>query len=273
MWQCLATSCADQSIAPTFSFVLEALLARAMDSALIGLTATPGRTWNDVDEDRRLAEFFGRKKVALEIPGYDNPVDHLIDEGYLARPNFRSLRVSSGVLTDGDRARLADDLDVPGDVLAKLADDEIRSVRIVRALEDLARRHTRIILFATTVEHAERLAVVLQARGVQTRAITGTTPSSERQASIRWYRSPADEVRVLANFGVLTAGFDAPRTSAALIARPTKSLVLFSQMVGRATRGPRAGGNAEAEILTIVDTSLPGFGDMGQAFQNWEDVW
>ncbi len=45
----------------------------------------------------------------------------------------------------------------------------------------------------------------------------------------------------------------------ALIARPTKSLVLYSQMVGRAIRGPRAGGNREAEIVTVVDTALPGF--------------
>jgi superfamily II DNA or RNA helicase len=71
----------------------------------------------------------------------------------------------------------------------------------------------------------------------------------------------------------LTAGFDAPRTSAALIARPTKSLVLYSQMVGRAIRGPRAGGNKEAEIVTVVDRGLPGFGSVAEAFNNWEDVW
>jgi hypothetical protein len=57
------------------------------------------------------------------------------------------------------------------------------------------------------------------------------------------------------------------------LARPTKSLVLFSQMIGRATRGPRAGGNAEAQIVTVVDTALPGFGRISDAFQNWEDVW
>lgn len=78
---------------------------------------------------------------------------------------------------------------------------------------------------------------------------------------------------MLCNFGVLTTGFDAPNTSAAIIARPTKSLVLYSQMVGRATRGTKAGGNETCEISTIVDTKLPGFGDMAEAFTNWEDVW
>ena len=90
---------------------------------------------------------------------------------------------------------------------------------------------------------------------------------------IQRYKNNDPEPRIICNYGVLTAGFDAPRTSAAVIARPTKSLVLYSQMVGRATRGPRAGGNAEAEIVTVVDTNLPGFGDMATAFGNWEDVW
>lgn len=78
---------------------------------------------------------------------------------------------------------------------------------------------------------------------------------------------------VLCNFGVLTTGFDAPNTSAAAIARPTRSLVLYSQMVGRATRGPKAGGNRTCEISTVVDIDLPGFNDITEAFTNWEDVW
>ena len=78
---------------------------------------------------------------------------------------------------------------------------------------------------------------------------------------------------ILVNFGVLTTGFDAPSASAVVIARPTQSLVLFSQMVGRAIRGPRAGGTETCEIVTVVDPSLPGFGDVAAAFLNWEDVW
>jgi superfamily II DNA or RNA helicase len=78
---------------------------------------------------------------------------------------------------------------------------------------------------------------------------------------------------VICNYGVLTTGFDAPKTSAALIARPTRSLVLYSQMVGRAIRGERAGGNKSAEIVTVVDPELHGFGDVSAAFTNWEDVW
>ena len=90
---------------------------------------------------------------------------------------------------------------------------------------------------------------------------------------IRKFKSNRETLLVLCNYGVLTTGFDAPQTSAAVIARPTKSLVLYSQMVGRVTRGPKAGGNKSAEVVTVVDTNLPGFGSVVDAFYNWEDVW
>jgi hypothetical protein len=44
-------------------------------------------------------------------------------------------------------------------------------------------------------------------------------------------------------------------------------------MVGRAIRGVKSGGNEEAEIVTVIDESLPGFGNVAEAFSNWDDVW
>jgi hypothetical protein len=44
-------------------------------------------------------------------------------------------------------------------------------------------------------------------------------------------------------------------------------------MVGRAIRGVKAGGNHEAEIVTVVDSNLPGFDHISNAFFNWEDIW
>ncbi len=78
---------------------------------------------------------------------------------------------------------------------------------------------------------------------------------------------------VVFNYGVLTAGFDAPRTRCVIIARPTTSLVLYSQMAGRAMRGPRVGGNSKADILTVADTSLQGYASVTDAFTNWEELW
>jgi DNA repair protein RadD len=264
---------AHKVIAPTYEVIIEGLSARQMQMPLLGLTATPGRTWNEPEADEQLANFFNKQKVTLRVPGFDNPVDYLVSNGYLAEPTFRRLRYVSDKLSSYELKTLSEDLDVPASILRKLASDERRSVLIVRELEAMLDRHKRIIVFATTVAHAEMLAAVLSARGHSCRCITGETESTQRAEFIKWYKVDNDDKRIIVNFGVLTTGFDAPLTSAALIARPTKSLVLYSQMVGRAIRGKTAGGNEKAEIVTVVDTALPGFGDLSKAFTNWEDVW
>lgn len=265
---------AHQAIAPTFQHVVEAVSARRERTALLGLSATPGRTWNDPAEDEKLSAFFGRRKVTLEIAGSDNPVDALIRDGYLARPSYRLIDHHGPELSDDEREAIGSQLEIPRAVLQRLADDHLRNLHIAREARRLASNHRRFIVFATTVEHAEMLAVVLRLQGIAARAVSSRTTTAERAEAIRWYRQgAADETRVLTNFGVLTTGFDAPRTSAVLIARPTRSLVLYSQMVGRAIRGEQAGGNRTAEVVTVVDTGLPGFRSLSESFSNWEDVW
>ena len=144
---------------------------------------------------------------------------------------------------------------------------------VQQPVERLARSHRRILVFSATADHARLLAAILKARGLTAHSVTAQTSGHERRNIISAYRARTDRTRVLVNYGVLTAGFDAPQTSAAVIARPTKSLVLYCQMVGLATRGVLAGGNRSAQILTVVDAGLPGFGNMAEAFYNWEDVW
>lgn len=265
---------AHQSVAPTYANILTVLNASQNGSRLLGLTATPGRTWSDISEDERLSEFFDRQKVSLEIAGFKNPVEYLIQEKYLARPSFVNLNINSGVgLTPEDIKQLSDELDISQRILDRLADDDQRTLAIIRRVEVLMTRHQRIILFATTVAHAIKINAVLVARGKLAACVTSDTPKLERDIAIRRFKSNNVNPMVLVNYGVLTTGFDAPSTSAAVICRPTKSLVLYSQMVGRATRGLRAGGNDSCEIVTVVDPGLPGFASIAEAFINWEDVW
>lgn len=265
---------AHQAIAPTYQLVLDLLAHAGTPTPLIGLSATPGRTWNDIDEDQRLADFFYRRKVTLQVPGYRNPIDYLVDEGYLAKAAFESLFYRPGTqISEQDLRDLQHSLDIPARLLGRLAEDQQRNLAIVGRAEEMLRRHARLIVFAATVEHAVVLATVLRARNHEAAAVTGMTPPNERARVIDDFRRPSSSARALINYGVLTTGFDAPQTSGALIARPTRSLVLYSQMVGRAIRGPKAGGNSEAEVVTVVDTQLPGFASVAEAFENWEDVW
>ena len=266
---------AHQAIAPTYREVIETLAETGVYNALIGLTATPGRTWSNIAADERLSEFFNGRKVMLEVEGWDNPVSFLIEQGYLAKATFRRLEVDTAPELRPRLKKASTDNDYEPKLLEAIAGQEHRNVMVVNEIRRLIGEegHHRLILFAASVRHAEILASVLTAIGTDARVITASTGMAARTRVIKAFRRPSSVPMVLCNFGVLTTGFDAPNTSAAVIARPTKSLVLFSQMAGRATRGPRAGGNRTCTVSTVVDIHLPGFGDMAEAFTNWEDVW
>ena len=265
---------AHQAIAPTYRSVIDTLANIGQKTALLGLTATPGRTWADIVADEQLADFFDGRKIMLEAEGWDNPVSYLCDQGYLAKPEFHRLEVSpsSEFSQYMSKSTLGEDYDP--ELLDILARDMNRNAVILDEIRRLiASGHKRIIFFGASVRHAELITAVLVALDVDAKAVTGHTETSNRARIIRSFRNESSKPMVLCNFGVLTTGFDAPNTSAAVIARPTKSLVLFSQMVGRAIRGLKAGGNETCTVSTVIDIDLPGFGDVAEAFTNWEDVW
>lgn len=107
------------------------------------------------------------------------------------------------------------------------------------------------VVFAPTVDTAVAMADALNAADIRTEVISGETPREERQLIYKRYRE--GDVQVLANCMVLTEGFDAPWASCAVIARPTQSAPLYTQMVGRVLR-PWPG-KADALVLDVVGVS------------------
>lgn len=264
---------AHQAIAPTYQTILEVLFNIGEKKELLGLSATPGRTWNDIHADSKLANFFARRKVKLEVDGYSNPIDYLTDQEYLAKVKYRNLFYENGSISPQDLDKITKSMDIPLQVLNHLGQDEQRNLKIIYEAENMIKQHKRIIIFAPSVASSNLLASVLHARGHLAYSLTGNTNSIRRKEIIDSYKDTEIQPKVLCNYGILTTGFDAPQTSAAIIARPTFSLVLYSQMIGRAIRGSKVGGNAEAEIVTIIDHELPGFKTVADSFVNWEDVW
>ncbi|MDW8244774.1 MAG: DEAD/DEAH box helicase [Thermogemmata sp.] len=264
---------AHQAVAPTYKHLLH-LLAPTDQTAILGLSATPGRSWLNSEEDRKLADFFARRKVTLRVEGYNNPVEYLQREGYLAQVEYVHLPYTPGQdfrLSETELREIKDGLDIPESVLHRLAADHQRNFLILKRAMEEADRGSKILLFACSVEHAQTLTNLLLTKGYKAAVVTGSTPPERRRRLIAQFRD-GDEVQILANYGVLTTGFDAPRTNVAIIARPTRSVVLYSQMVGRVSRGPKAGGNPSCRVITVVD-QIPGFRSIAESFHYWEDIW
>lgn len=262
---------AHQATAATYKHLLD-LLAPTEKTAILGLSATPGRSFLNPGEDVKLARYFNYQKVSLRVKGFKTPVDYLQKKGYLAVPEFiKMAHTPSFLLSHEERKKIVEELDIPDEILNKLAQDERRNLLLLTRIMQEARTKCKIIVFACSVAHAKLLSNLLNLKGVECASVTSQTLTAHRSQIIKKFRE-SDHLNVLTNYGVLTTGFDAPRTSVAVIARPTKSVVLFSQMIGRVIRGPKVKGNKTCKIITVAD-QLMGFKSINDGFNFWEDIW
>jgi Helicase conserved C-terminal domain len=109
----------------------------------------------------------------------------------------------------------------------------------------------QVLLFANSVWHTSHLAALLQLRGTQAASVHAGTETSARQYFIRQFQG--GKLKVLCNYGVLTSGFDAPKTDVIVISRPVFSPVRYMQMVGRGLRGEKNGGTTICRVVTVLD--------------------
>jgi DNA repair protein RadD len=104
------------------------------------------------------------------------------------------------------------------------------------------------ICFCCTIEHAEQMAAAFRAAGIRGASVSGSTPAEERKRPIAGLGT--GEVEVLSSCMIISEGTDIPSVGGAILMRPTASLPLYLQMVGRALRP--APGKSEAVILDHV---------------------
>ncbi len=255
---------AHQCIAPTYKSTVDSIKDSNQNTYMLGLTATPGRGTFEADEnDKALADYFGQNKVTMVQPGYESPVQYLIDEGYLSQPSFKVLEYTIPSISKESMSSLDDE-----NAIYELSLVDDRNSAIIQIIEDEHSNGSYIIVFACNVEHAISLSHALNYIGIAAVSLTSSfdKDSNIRREKIDRYKS--GDVRVIVNYGILTTGFDAPKTNVAIIARPTKSLVLYSQMVGRAMRGYKSGGNKNCRIYTVND-DIKQFKNVNYAFINW----
>ena len=273
---------AHKAIAPTYKACIE-FMADSLNCKIIGLTATPGRTTNDIFEQNskdlagstaHLAEFFDHNKIGMTDDSgieLEDPIGYLQELGFLSKIQRRKIHTNFEMqLTDREKEFISRFLELPNSVLTQLANSAERNALILGEIADLYLRGKSIIVFALSVKHASAITDLLNIKNIPAKSVDGTTSAHERQEAISLYKS--GEIKVLVNYGVLTTGFDAPNTNAVVIARPTASIVLYSQMIGRGIRGARVGGNDECILVDVIDNIL-GFPSENQAFNHFNQAW
>jgi superfamily II DNA or RNA helicase len=246
------------------SSMYDGLLDKAKDLCgpdlfpICGLTATPGRAGlNGTDETVKLVGRFDAYLIKPDL-GEEyakNPLRFFRENQYLARAVHcleKSGREFS--LTDEEIEKMPlEDNDLPHIFLKRIATDKERNLSIINKLLQLP-SGTSTLIYACTVDHAYFLSAILNAQGRKSGAISSSTPVTLRRALINDFKNR--KLEFLCNYGVLTTGFDAPKTECIVLCRPTTSDVLYEQIIGRGLRGPKFGGTPQCVIIDIADNIL-----------------
>jgi DNA repair protein RadD len=221
---------------------------------ICGLTATPGRAGaNQSEETQKLVGQFDAYLIKPDVPEKyaSDPIAFFRDEKFLSRANH--VVVESGreyTLTDEQIDDMKREGDLSSGFLKQLAADNERNIRIINKLMQIG-TGGRTLVYTCSVRHAEFLAGILTHLGRRSASISSSTTPTLRRAIINTFKN--QQLDFLFNFGVLTTGFDAPKTTHIVLCRPTTSAVLYEQIVGRGLRGPKFGGTEECTIIDFSD--------------------
>ena len=198
---------------------------------ILGLTATPYRLGLGY-----IYNYHYRGMVRTTEPRFfadcifELPLRQMIKQGYLTPPRLidapavhydfsRLLPRENGLFSDADIER-------------ELKRQTRVTPHIVRQIIEYAQDRQGVMIFAATVEHAREVTGLLPDGTAA--LITGETPLPERDRLIDAFK--ARTLKFLVNVAVLTTGFDAPHVDLIVVLRPTESLSLYQQIIGRGLR-------------------------------------
>lgn len=232
---------------------------------LLGLTATPyrlGLGW--IYRHHYHGKVGNTDKPVFEKCIFELPMRPLIKKGYLTQPI-----VFDGLSAQYDFSRLTapETHEYPPTEIDNLLNYQGRATTaIIKQVKQLAQQSQGVLIFAATVRHADEIMALMDDDAA---LITANTPHAERDDIIERFKHK--QLKFIVNVAVLTTGFDAPHIDLIAILRPTASISLFQQMVGRGLRLA----NNKADCL-IIDYAANGYDlfypEVGQAKPNSKSV-
>ncbi|NOD36656.1 MULTISPECIES: DEAD/DEAH box helicase [unclassified Ruegeria] len=227
---------------------------------IVGLSATPFR--QSIEEGNELVRLFSGNLISIvdeDGGALGDPISYLQSSGYLARLNVQSLT-----------SEFASDASNENTLMKALAEDGARNQEILRQLRILDNDRRKTLVFACTKDHVIALYVMCLAEGIGAEFITGDTPQIERLGILERFNS--GKLNILINLEILSTGIDLPNVNTLLIARPIMSPTQYSQVVGRALRGPLNGGNEENTVINVLD-NITHYSSVSLLYNEFKQQW
>lgn len=246
---------AHHSPAPSYRELLAALRTSHPNLLLLGLTATP--TYSDESKSGWLLKLFPQGILHQVSP------KRLMLDGILAKPIFETCETK--VVPEWDEREyqkwLGTYADLPETIISHLAKNGDRNALIAQTYADNHKKYGKTIIFAERWFQCLQIQEFLEKRGIKAGAVFSHVQSGPDMANRRDIDANAreldafrrGELDVLINVRMLTEGTDVPDVQSVFLTRQTTSRILLTQMIGRALRGPKFGGTANAYIVAFHD--------------------
>lgn len=262
------------------------------DRSLIGLTATPGRTTASTFDNQLLSNMFDNRLLGIDLKTIyqmnynkiqvqnvrieDNIIEYFQNQNVLAKIRKEELTYKEDLSEEELKdirviAKINGYEDFSKKALETIGRNKSRNLAILDRLKILHEEKKVTIVFACSVEQAKLLSAMLMLEDIPNALVIGEMNPVERQKVIQDFKKRDNELNIIINYEVLTTGFDATNINCVFIARPTQSVVLYSQMLGRGLRGSKMGGNDECLLIDVKD-NLKKY-DEKMAFAHFQDYW
>lgn len=213
-----------------YAQVINALSTANPQLKILGLTATPYRLGEGfIFHRHHHGRVCGDETCFFGDCVFEQPLRLMVKQGYLSAPK----RIDAAV-AGYDFSKLTSK--ASGDFserdLSHVVTGHRATPAIIKEIQHHAVSRQGVMIFAATVTHAEEIMGYLEADNAA--LVTGKTPGHERTQIIDAFK--ARTIKYLVNVSVLTTGFDAPHVDLIAILRPTASVGLYQQIVGRGLR-------------------------------------
>lgn len=246
---------AHHAAAKSYRKIIEYVLYKIPDIKILGLTATPFRT---NENEKGLL-----KKIFKDDIVYRVNLTDLIEQQILSTPHTEeySTNILIGRNLGVRELNAISNMDtLPESVTEEIISNSTRNRLIVDTYVKNKDKYGQTIIFAVNKLHAFALRGLFEEEGISAGVVvsdvrtvfTDAEISKEiNEENIKAYQN--GELDVLINVNILTEGVDLPMTQTVFLTRPTVSMVMMTQMIGRALRGTAAGGTADAYIVSFID--------------------
>jgi superfamily II DNA or RNA helicase len=209
---------AHHALAPTYKKICKEF----PDAKLLGVTATPYRMSK--------ASF----RTMFDELIISDSISEFIKKGYLSEYEYYSIKPNSKIQKLVDNIN---EFDIDGDYADKALSNTFDKDKIRANLLQTYYKYAngkKGIIYTINKSHNEHVCKIFVDAGINAKAIDSETKSEDRIKIVRDFKN--GNIQILCNVNIFSEGFDCPDVEFIQLARPTKSLAMYLQQVGRGFR-------------------------------------